>query len=134
MYLAAVLFDLEKAFDKVDMRTAFAALSAKAQMAGLDVYLEEMHNGTFYKIRDRSGQIQRQVLISKGVRQGSVEGPLIFVACYDLVLHGIQARRGVTEMSSISACRRATLSGDEVAPVNEIAFVDDLLSFLIFSS
>ena len=46
MYLAAVLFDLEKAFDKVDTPTAFAALSAKAQMAGLDVYLEEVHNGT----------------------------------------------------------------------------------------
>ena len=46
MYLAAVLFDLEKAFDKVDTPTAFAALSAKAQMAGLDVYLEEMQKGT----------------------------------------------------------------------------------------
>ena len=31
MYLAAVLFDLEKAFDKVDRTPAFAALSAKAR-------------------------------------------------------------------------------------------------------
>ena len=135
MYLAAVLFDLEKAFDKVDRTTAFAALAAKAQTAGLGMYLEEMHKGTYYKIRDRSGQIQRQVLISKGVRQGSVEGPLIFVACYDLVLHRIQERREATELSSIGARIRATRSGDEVeVPVNEIAFVDDLLSFLIFKS
>ena len=56
MYLAAVLFDLEKAFDKVDRSTAFATLAAKAQMAGLDMYLEEMHNGTYYKIRDRSSR------------------------------------------------------------------------------
>ena len=128
MYLAAVLFDLEKAFDKVDRTTAFAALAAKAQMAGLDMYLEEMHKGTYYKIRDRSGQIQRQVLISRGVRQGSVEGPLIFVACYDLVLHGIQKRREAAELSSIGVRSRATRSGDE------IAFVDDLLSFLVFKS
>ena len=105
MYLAAVLFDLEKALDKVDGRTTFAALSAKPQMAGLDMYLEEMHNG-------------------------SVEGPLIFVACYDLVLHGIQARRGATELYSISACSRATLSGDEVVVlVNEIAFVETSCRF-----
>ena len=119
MYLAAVLFDLEKAFDKADRSTAFAALSAKAQMAGLDMYLKEMHDGTYYKIRDRKGQIQRQVLISKG--------PLIFVACYDLVLHGIQGRREAAELSSTSASSRP-------AQVNEIAFVDDLLSFLIFVS
>ena len=99
------------------------------------MYLEEMHNGTNFKKRDRSGQIQRQVLIPKGMRQGSVEGPLIFVAFKDLVLHGMQARRGATEMNSISARSWATLSGDEVvAPVNEIAFVDDILSFLIFRS
>ena len=57
------------------------------------MYLEEMHNGTYYKIRDRNGEIQRRVLISKVVRQGSVEGSLIFVACYDLVLRGIQRRQ-----------------------------------------
>ena len=135
MYLAAVLFDLEKAFDKVDRPTVFAALSAKAQMAGLDMYLEEMHDGTYHKTRDLNGQIERQVLISTGVRQGSVEGPLIFVACFDLVLHGIQGRREAAELSSISASSRATHSGDEsVVPVNEIAFVDDLLPFLIFVS
>ena len=66
MYLATVLFHLEKAFDKVDRSTAFAALAAKTQMARLDIILEEMHKGTYYKIRDWSGQIQRQVLISKG--------------------------------------------------------------------
>ena len=94
-----------------------------------------MHDGTYYKIRDRNGQIQRQVLISIVVRQGSVEGPLSFVACYDLVLHGIQGRREAAELSSISASSRATRSRDEaVVPVNEIAFVDDLLSFLIFVS
>ena len=94
-----------------------------------------MHKGTYYKISDRSGQIQRQVLISKGVRQGSVEGPLMFVACHDLVLHGIQERREAAELSSISARSRANRSGDEVVVlVNEIAFVDDLLSFLIFKS
>ena len=135
MYLAAVLFDLEKAFDKVDRTTAFAVMAAKAQTAGLDMYLEEMHKGTYYKTRDRSGQIQRQVLISRGVRQGSVEGPLIFVACYDLVLHGIQERREAAELSSIGARSKATRSGEELeVPVNEIAFVHDLLSFLIFKS
>ena len=91
--------------------------------------------GTYYKITDRSGQIQRQVLISKGVRQCSVEGPLIFVACYDLVLHGIQVRREAAELSFIGARSRATRSGDGVVvPANEIAFVDDLLLFLIFVS
>ena len=119
-YLAAILFDLEKAFDKVDRNTTFAALAAKAQMAGLDMYLEEMHKGTYYKIRDRSGKIQRQVLISKGVRQGSVEGPLIFVACYGLALNGVQERREETELRSVSVRSRATRSGDEVeVPVNE---------------
>ena len=113
----------------------FAALLAKARMAGLDMYLEEMHDGTYYKIRARNGQIQRQVLISKEVHQGSVKGPLIFVACYDLVVHGIQGRREAAELGSISASSQATRSGDEaLVLVNEIAFVDDLLSFLIFVS
>ena len=94
----------------------------------------QVRNLAFHTL-DRNGQIQRQVLISKGVRQSSVEGPLIFVACHDLVLHGIQGRREAAELSSISASSRATRSGDEaVVPVNEIAFVDDLLSFLIFVS
>ena len=64
-----------------------------------------------------------------------MEGPLIFVACYDLVLHGIQKREKAAELSSIRARSRTTRSGDEVVvPVNEIAFVDDFLSFLIFKS
>ena len=122
VYLAAVLFDLEKALDKVDRTMAFAALAAKAQTAGLDMYLEEMHKGTYYKIRDRRDDP------ASGFG-GSVEGPLIFVACYDMVLHGIQECREATELSSIGARSRATRSGDELeVPVNEIAFVDYLLS------
>ena len=116
MYKAAVLFDLEKAFDKVDRPSP-----VRQSTDG-----EEMHHGTFYKIRDHSGQMQRKVLISKGVLQGSVEEPLIFVAFDDLVLHGAGAQGGGSSITE-------TRSGDEVvAPANEIAFVDDLLSFLIF--
>ena len=64
-----------------------------------------------------------------------MEGPLIFVACYDLVLNGVKERREETELRSVSVRSRATRSGDEVeVPVNEIAFVDDLLPFLIFKS
>ena len=52
-----------------------------------------------------------------------------------MVLRGIQGRREAAEPSSISASSRVTLSSDEaVAPVNEIAFVEDIVSFLIFVS
>ena len=57
MYLAAVLFDLEKAFDKVSRHTVFAVLSVNVQMTGRDMYLVQMHDGTYYKISDRNGQI-----------------------------------------------------------------------------
>ena len=57
MYLTAVLVDLGKAFDKVSSYTVFVVLSVKVQMTGRDMYLEEMHDGIYYKFRDSNGQI-----------------------------------------------------------------------------
>ena len=81
------------------------------------MYLEEMHKGTYYKIRDRSGKIQRQVLISKEVRQGSVEGPLDFCGMLRLGPQWSSRAqgRGRTEIRQCTSVRsRATRSGDEV--------------------
>ena len=76
--LAAVLFDLEKAFDKVDRARAFEVLAQKAGCIGLKLMMEEMHDGTCFMLKDAEGKLARRVVIKKGVRQGAVEGPLVF--------------------------------------------------------
>ena len=81
-FLTAVLFDLEQAFNKVDRQRAFEVLAQRAQCEGL---LDEINDGTCFMLKDAAGRIVRRVVLQKGVRQGSAEGPLVFVACYDLI-------------------------------------------------
>ena len=83
--LAAALYDLEKAFDKVNREKAWQEVEKIANEASLAWVLEELYDGTCYMLKDAKGCIKTRILISKGVRQGSKEGPPIFLALYHTV-------------------------------------------------
>eukprot|EP00959_Pyramimonas_sp_CCMP1952_P451652 9456536-Pyramimonas_sp.AAC.1 len=100
--LVAVLIDLEKAFDLIDRDEIWAALEALALSREARLTVEELHEGTCYIARDiRTNRPIKKLLIPRGVRQGSVEGPLPFIAVYDLLtskLEQSQARTGFPEI------------------------------------
>eukprot|EP00959_Pyramimonas_sp_CCMP1952_P314696 6587682-Pyramimonas_sp.AAC.1 len=91
--LIAALIDLEKAFDLLTRSQVWEALDQLALSRGTRLVTEELYNGTCYILRDaRTNKPCRQLLIRKGVRQGSVEGPGLFIAIYDLITKDIGSK------------------------------------------
>lgn len=131
--MAVVLFDLEKAFDKVPRQMVWGILREKARGMGVDAIFQELHDGTCYLLCNAQGEIKRRIWIKKGVRQGSIEGPLVFICLYDMILLQLAQSR--------PAARRLTAklhqqlfdrgSADEIE-VGDIAFVDDLITMIEF--
>eukprot|EP00973_Karenia_brevis_P032627 4505020-Karenia_brevis.AAC.1 len=113
----------------------------KAVSVGLAMLLEELHDGTCYLLLDMcSGEVVRKLWVRKGVRQGSCEGPLLFVALYDVVMRELESRRGNTKIFAsydkglehfIGQHARATCVHEEM--VADVVFMDDLISLLVFS-
>ena len=140
--MAVVLFDLSKAFDCIDRQKLWHALEVKGVALGVRLALEELHDGTCYVLRDtRSQELLRKVHVKKGVRQGSTEGPLCFVAMYDLVLRELDSVRGpaeaVTARVDDSLGPRSAQAEDtefRFENAGDVVFMDDLISFLIFET
>ena len=77
--LAMTLFDLSKAFDLLVRADAWKAIGRLAQDASIEFFLEEVHRGVCYILKDKhTGQLRKRILTDMGVRQGSVEGPACF--------------------------------------------------------
>ena len=133
--LAAILFDLEKAFDKVPRAKVWEILQEKAKMHGVTLFFQELHDGTCYLIKDKSGNIRKRVWVNQGVRQGSVEGPILFICLYDIIMESVRIRRENEGFEEARAHPRAevfTCGDQRTLNVGEVAFVDDLISLLLF--
>ncbi|CAK0879420.1 unnamed protein product [Prorocentrum cordatum] len=142
--LLAVLIDLEKAFDLVDRDEIWNALERLSLRRNVRWSVEELHEGTCYIARDiRTNRPIKKLLISRGVRQGSVEGPLLFIAVYDLLTANLEQSHAMSEFTVVSVVFDPTLEktrhlhlppgndGEECLPVSPIKFVDDLIAFTI---
>ena len=90
--LAGFSFDLEKAFDTIPRDRLWPAVASAANMKGLLFVLEAGDAGTCY-IRNSSGRLVTKVHVTRGVRQGSVEGPLCFILLYALSITHAQGKR-----------------------------------------
>eukprot|EP00959_Pyramimonas_sp_CCMP1952_P458559 9476817-Pyramimonas_sp.AAC.1 len=111
---------------------------------GLAIFEERLHDGTCYLVRDiKTQKVIRRLWIQKGVRQGSVEGPALFLAVYEFVVRDIQKARDFAGYDLISVRFDPTLTKrrehgallstdlDLVSlDASQLEFVDDLVSFL----
>ncbi|CAK0876112.1 unnamed protein product, partial [Prorocentrum cordatum] len=89
---------LAKAFDLIDRDEIWTALEALALSREVRLTVEELHDGTCYIARDiRTNRPIKKLLIPRGVRRGSVEGPLLFIAVYDLLTSKLEQSQAKTE-------------------------------------
>ena len=131
--MAAILFDLEKAFDKVPRQKAWRIIQEKARGYGIEAFFQELHDGTCYLLKNARGDIRRRLWIRQGVRQGSIEGPLVFICLYDVILMNLGKRR--PDGKKLAARMKRPLFArqrDDELEVGDIAFVDDLISMIEF--
>ncbi len=77
--LAAVLVDLENAFGKVPRSPTWERLRHLAADLGFDLVWLQTHDSTRYLLNHTDGRIARRLLVQKGLRQGSADGPIVFV-------------------------------------------------------
>ena len=64
-------------------------------MTGIFLEMQEVYSGAEYRLSDQKGACLR-FQVPRGVRQGSVEGPVLFIIAYAAVFMGTQ-----TELSFI---------------------------------
>ncbi|CAK0834272.1 unnamed protein product, partial [Prorocentrum cordatum] len=142
--LMAVMIDLEKAFDLIDRDDIWQALEALAARREVRLTVEELHEGTCYIARGiRTNRPARKLLIPRGVRQGSVEGPILFVAVYDPLTRRLGQSRHDFEFPEITVIFDPSLrnlrhshglsggEGEEALKVSPVKFVDDLIALTI---
>ena len=119
-----VFVDLAKAFDSLDRSKFDDALAAIEAEVGWKVIVAATHRSTRYWL-EVAGE-KRLIDVPKGVRQGSVEGPVLFILLYCLALH--RARRSAKRLG---LCPPSSLDHGETHPLDWIAFADDLTALLI---
>ncbi|CAK0838620.1 unnamed protein product [Prorocentrum cordatum] len=142
--LVAALIDLEKAFDLIDRDEIWTALEALAQSREARLAVGGLREGTCYIARDiRANRPIKKLSIPRGVRQGSVDGPLLFIAVYDLLASKPEQSRARAEFPEISVLfdpelkqirHQDALLGEgeeERMVVSPIKFVDDLIALTI---
>ena len=93
--LVQAFFDLSKAFDLLDRDDSREAMRSIVLSEGFILLLEAVHDGTCFCLKNAAaGAVVRRLLVPRGVRQGSVEGPTCFIILYDVSLKKISAARG----------------------------------------
>ena len=95
------LFDLSKTLDLLVRADAWKAVGRLAQDASIEFFLEELHRGVCYILKDKhTGQLRKRILTDMGVRQGSVEGPACFLALYDMATWEVKTAGDRTDMTA----------------------------------
>ena len=85
-FLFLLFVDLSKAFDSVNRQRLWRLLSDKLRVPSHFVQmLMRMHSGMQTRVL-HSGSLGRPIPMGTGVRQGSVEGPTLYLLCYTFVL------------------------------------------------
>ena len=84
--LWVAFIDLEKAFPSVPRWKLFASLHEMGIKGHTLVALEKFHSNSFSAIR-YNGSISDYFRINKGVREGSVLSPLLFVLYFDVLYY-----------------------------------------------
>ena len=97
--MAVLLFDPEKAFDSIPRDRAFSELSEMARSNGLKLIVEDLHRGTRYLLLVKDGKL----CVSRGVRQGSVEGPVVFLALHNAIMDEVKEARGSEGLQGVWA-------------------------------
>eukprot|EP00959_Pyramimonas_sp_CCMP1952_P350536 7344319-Pyramimonas_sp.AAC.1 len=102
--LVGILVDLEKAFDLLPRDAIWSEVHRLVENAGFTLMCAELHNGTCYLFKDpKSGKVVAKLAVQLGVRQGSVEGPLLFIIAYNVVLLALKAAKQANLVAPITA-------------------------------
>ena len=80
--MAVLLFDSEKALECILRDRAFSQLTKLAGSNGLKLMMEDLLRGTRYLLLGKDGTVSKKLCVARGVRQGSVEGPVVFPALH----------------------------------------------------
>ncbi|CAK0901477.1 unnamed protein product, partial [Prorocentrum cordatum] len=143
--LAACLIDLEKAFDLLDRQAIRAQLEKPVIAHKVKLAVEGLHDGTCYIIHDaRTNRPRKKLVVGKGVRQGSVEGPALFIYLYDAITSDIAQRSHEAHFEPIHVIydpafstykhhQPPSLNRDccSELDVSQVKFVDDLIALTI---
>ena len=123
-----VFADIRKAFDSLDHEDFPEALERIELELGWRLVLDDIHQDAAYWLPATGDEAPIRVVIPYGVRQGSVEGPLVFLAVYALVMARLHARL----VAAFGADRlpRVRASDGTFCPMELVQFADDLTILL----
>ena len=98
--------------------------------------MEDLHRGTRYLLMVKDGTVSKKLCVSRGVRQGSVEGPVVFLALYKAIMDEVRDTRGSEGLQGVWASDNNNESEEEEVwlDVSEVAFVADMVSFLVYDT
>ena len=65
--------------------------------------MEDLHRGTLYLLLGKDGTVSKKLCVSRGVRQGSVEGPVVFLALCNAIMDEVKDTRGSVGMQGVRA-------------------------------
>ena len=117
------LFDLSTAFDLLVRADAWKDVGRLAQDAWIEFFLEELHRGVCYILKDKhTGQLRKRILTDVGIRQGSVEGPAFFSPVRHSNVGSQNSRR-----SHSPTAQQQGISTE--VNVSDLKFMDHLVSF-----
>ena len=103
------------------------AIGRLAQDASIEFFLEELHRGVCYILKDKhTGQLRKRILTDMGVRQGSVEGPACCLALHDIATWEVKTAGDRTAITA----QQQEISTE--VNVSDLEFMDDLVSFFEF--
>ncbi|CAK0882542.1 unnamed protein product [Prorocentrum cordatum] len=138
--LLVILTDLEKAFDIIARQSIWDSLESLQLRPDARETLEELHDGMCYLYRDvRTRPPCSRIHVQRGVRQGGVESPGLFVAAYDKLVAEVAERQRENEFPGIFVYFDPSLKkirtsdpllndSCECLDVTHLKFLDDLLT------
>ena len=122
--------DLSKAFDLMPREALWRLVRKKCRLQGYAGAVEQIQNGACYLLRVKCfGRVVTRVLVLHGVRQGSVEGPLLFVLPYADSCKKLEEARRAEELWVHNRRRHDAFPDDPEDQVTcgEVSHMDDLI-------
>lgn len=131
--LGIILWDQEKAFDRINHRYLFAALKAFGFGQGFVDWVALLYANGAFRIRV-NGSISSPIAFQCGVRQGCSLSGSLFVICLEPLLHRIRQNPRIPGLippgGQIDAVRRIIFTGKNVTEndvrIKATAYADDI--------